>query len=252
MVGSRLKLAAVALVVGLSWGSWNVGASSLVVSQDSNVATGITTFGPSSPLMTWSNLFPPGTTWPSGALGPSAAAFATTATDMVTGSVLTAPTSLYVANWIDGPGFNLSGSAAGPDLAINGPENFKLSFTQGVTKIGLAVATGLSNYPGQTDHTGAVFQLTTNNGDSGILTLLDGGSGLAVWLTVQSSTPFTSLTFFEPSLNIEDQYFGNVVSSAVAATPLPAALPLFATGLGVTAWLARRRNRKNVAVIAAT
>jgi hypothetical protein len=36
-----------------------------------------------------------------------------------------------------------------------------------------------------------------------------------------------------------------------SATPLPAALPLFATGVGVIGLLARRRKRKNVAAIAA-
>lgn len=36
------------------------------------------------------------------------------------------------------------------------------------------------------------------------------------------------------------------------ATPLPAAFPLFATGLGVLAFLARRRERENAAAIAAT
>jgi hypothetical protein len=36
-----------------------------------------------------------------------------------------------------------------------------------------------------------------------------------------------------------------------AATPLPAALPLFATGLGVMGFLAKRRKRKGVAAIAA-
>lgn len=36
---------------------------------------------------------------------------------------------LYIANGIDGPGFNLPGGVRGPDLAINGAENFTLSFT---------------------------------------------------------------------------------------------------------------------------
>jgi len=36
----------------------------------------------------------------------------------------------------------------------------------------------------------------------------------------------------------------------VTATPLPAALPLFATGLGALGWIARRRKRKNAAFAA--
>jgi hypothetical protein len=40
-------------------------------------------------------------------------------------------------------------------------------------------------------------------------------------------------------------------TQTIAATPLPAALPLFATGLGVAGLLARRRKRKNGAAIAA-
>ena len=97
------------------------------------------------------------------------------ATERVTGSVVTATapySSLYIGNWINGPGFDLPGGAPGPVLALNGPEDFTLSFTHGVTKIGLPVSTGLSNanalYGPQTDFTGAVFQVTTNNGGSGI------------------------------------------------------------------------------------
>ncbi len=40
-------------------------------------------------------------------------------------------------------------------------------------------------------------------------------------------------------------------AAATSETPLPAALPLFGTGLGITAFLARRRKRKNTAAIAA-
>ena len=40
----------------------------------------------------------------------------------------------------------------------------------------------------------------------------------------------------------------NSTINLVAATPLPAALPLFAGGLGVIAWLARRRKRQFASV----
>jgi hypothetical protein len=44
---------------------------------------------------------------------------------------------------------------------------------------------------------------------------------------------------------------GSVTEIINATTPIPAALPLFASGLGVMGWLARRRKQKNAAAIAA-
>jgi len=227
-------------------------ASALTIDQTSDVAAGVAAFGPSTPLMTWSNLFPVGTTWTLGTrIGPIAAFGTSSATDPMTGSVVTSPANgipngingLYVANWIDGPGFNLSGGAAGPDLALDGPENFKLSFATAVRRIAFTVATGRGTAPGQFDQLGAVFQLATNTGDTGTLTLLDPGNGLAVWVVVQSAIPFTSLTFFEPSGNIEDQYFGNVVSGP-SAVPLPPSAVVQLTGLALLGLLAWRRKRK--------
>ena len=43
----------------------------------------------------------------------------------------------------------------------------------------------------------------------------------------------------------------DLIGGPVSATPLPPALPLFASGLGVIGLLARRRKRKNAAVIVA-
>ena len=40
-------------------------------------------------------------------------------------------------------------------------------------------------------------------------------------------------------------------AGAAAGFPLPAALPLFGTGLGVIGWLARRRKRKGADAVAA-
>jgi len=102
-----------------------------------------------------------------------------TATDPQTGSVVSADrgtSSLCIGNWIDGPGFDLTGGGACPDLALNGPQDFTLSFTHVETKIGLAVSTGLRNFPGHTVENGAFFQLTTNTGAAATLTLAPGSS----------------------------------------------------------------------------
>jgi hypothetical protein len=248
-MNSKTLFAVAAVSLAMSAATGPASAVSLNINQNSDVAAGIAAFGASSPLVTWSNMFPPGTTWPAGSRGPSTAVFAPTATDPMTGSVVTANirySSLYIANWIDGLGFNLPG-AAGPDLALNGPEDFQLSFTRGVTNMGFAVSTGLTNVPGQTDHTGAVFQLTASNGDTGMLTLLDSGSGLVAWVTVQSSTPFTSLTFFEPSGNPADQYFGDIV----AATPLPSTWLLLLSGFAGLGFVAYCGTREGFAAAAA-
>ena len=58
---------------------------------------------------------------------------------------------------------------------------------------------------------------------------------------------------------LTDQVFNSVTLSSTSpafefsnmVTPIPAALPLFATGLGMMGWLARRRKRNTVSVIGA-
>jgi hypothetical protein len=68
-----------------------------------------------------------------------------------------------------------------------------------------------------------------------------------------SATAFVDPYFFvDPSVLNADQYSiitsDGIGNSPNAATPLPAALPLFAAGLGVMGFLAKRRKRKVVAV----
>jgi hypothetical protein len=69
-------------------------------------------------------------------------------------------------------------------------------------------------------------------------------SPLSVWFQTTTALPDNGMAMF-PS----DQEFDFAVFSA--ATPLPAALPLFATGLGVMGLLGWRRKRKNTTAIAA-
>jgi hypothetical protein len=69
----------------------------------------------------------------------------------------------------------------------------------------------------------------------------------------------TATTFLDPYFfldqNLVDLGYSIITSpgignSLASATPLPAALPLFAGGLGMMGWLSRRRKRKGLAAIA--
>jgi hypothetical protein len=137
-------------------------------------------------------------------------------------------TTLAIGNWINGDGFNPNGigfnrpsGAAGPDLAVNGPEDFSFEFVNAVTRVGFAVSTGLSlpSLTSEIDHTGAIFQLSTDTGDTGMLTLVDTGDGYSAWVDISSGLPFHVLTFFEPSANVQDQYFGDVFAPATIPEP---------------------------------
>ena len=227
---------------------WTIPAAALTITQNTNIASGQTTFGPATTLFNWTNFFSTGTTWSLGALGPVGGG----GTDPRTGNTVTG--SVNLRNWIDGDGFNsdgvgfnapsdpVSNRAAAPDLAIDGLENFSLQFTNPVTKIGFAVATGLSNLPSEVDHLGAIFQVTTNTGDQGTLTLIDLGLGYSAWVTIASNTPFHTLTFLELSGTDRDQYFGNFVT----AVPEPMSFALMFLGLlslfGIR--YVRRQNRR--------
>ena len=70
-----------------------------------------------------------------------------------------------------------------------------MTSTAPLSRIGLTVATWRGTFPGEFDHAGVVFTLTSDTGDSGVLTLFDTGNGLTGWVSVASTTPFTSLRF---------------------------------------------------------
>ena len=64
---------------------------------------------------------------------------------------------------------------------------------------------------------------------------------------ITSGTPFTSITLLSENSSLGSY---NVPEIKFAATPLPAALPLFATGLGTMGLFGWRRKRKNTVGIA--
>lgn len=181
------------------------------VSQNSNIAAGIAAFGPSTTVLDWSAGGAPGV----------------------------ASGNINITNWIDGTGFD-NGANPAVDLAINGVENVTWNFGAPVTRIGFAISTGLGRFPSEIDHLGASFTLTTNNGDSAVLNLVDPGAGYSAWVVVTSTSPFTSLQFAEIGTDIYDQYWGNVVSGAV---PEPANWAMLIAGFGLTGAAMRRARR---------
>jgi len=211
----------------------NAGAA-LVITQNADTAAGFAAFGPAVPAFDWASVFAPGTVWPFGSLGPSVNG--PSGFPLPSGaSVLAASGSgLNVANWIDGNGaaaagfgFNAADGSAAPDLALNGAESFSLTFASPLYAVGFTVATGLSNLPAEVNHAGAVFQISTDSGGAATLTLADNGAGHSAWVTITSDTPFSTLTFTEPSGDIYDQYFGNVF----APVPEPGTGALWLVGL---------------------
>jgi hypothetical protein len=140
-------------------------------------------------------------------------------------------------NWLNGTGFE------GFDLAVNFQENVTWTFAGPVSRIGFAISTGLESvYTNQVNNLGAVFQLSTNTGATGALTLVDGGSGYAAWVEIISATPFTSLTFIEPNGDIADQYWGDVYSARGGAVPEPTTWALMIGGFGAVGAMLRRRR----------
>jgi hypothetical protein len=205
VMNNRIAGAAMALV--LSGLAANASASGLTVIQTSDIAGGIAAFGTSTLLLDWDLGGAPGT----------------------------ASGNINLQNWLNGAGF------AGADLAVNGAENVTWTFAGPVSRIGFAISTGLESvFTNQVNNLGAVFQLSTNTGDTGALTLVDGGSGYAAWVEISSATPFTSLTFFEPSGDIADQYWGDVFSAAVV--PEPATWAMMIIGFGAAGSMIRRRK----------
>lgn len=215
--------------------------AALVIKANPDVGAGAAAFGAATPLLSWANAFAPGSSWTTGVFG-GPTLIAGTVTDGVTGSRSSA--AHYVTNWIDGPGFGIGG-AAGPDLAINGTEDFTLNFTGAVSRIGFAVASGRGLLPTEISNAGTSFAVLTNGGDSGSFSITDLGNGVVAWIDIIAANPFTMISFTETGGNLTDQYFGNIVGGVVpasSATPEPANWALLIAGFGLLGATMRRRR----------
>lgn len=92
------------------------------------------------------------------------------------------------------------------------------------------------------DNQGLVFSVGGTSGDP-----CPFPSGCYMNIFYSGGTPQYSLLVSNAGVNLVDF----VLTAEVATTPVPAALPLLATGLGVVGWLARHRKRKTLAFAAA-
>jgi hypothetical protein len=91
------------------------------------------------------------------------------------------------------------------------------------------------------DTAGPASQLTLGVSASPSLIV---ATALLVFGNETNEQNFTNTNYFR------DGATGSIVPE-VSSTPLPAALPLFATGLGALGFLAKRRKRKNASIAAA-
>ncbi|MBL8587519.1 MAG: PEPxxWA-CTERM sorting domain-containing protein [Methylobacteriaceae bacterium] len=102
------------------------------------------------------------------------------------------------------------------------------------------MSTGAGLLPSEVRHLGVTFDILTDQG-GGVLTLADAGSGATAWVTITSSTPFSSIAFAERAGGdgIYDQYFGNIQTGV----PEPSTWAMMLVGFAGLASAVRRRRR---------
>lgn len=245
----RLALAAAASLLG------NLPAhAGLTASISTDIAAARASFLAQATVLgayDWSSLFAAGThVFGQGNPWINAPQYSFVASDGTINRALTAnghPNSLAPGNWVDGPGFDSpDGLSAAADLALNSSESFDLAFGAPYRSVGLAVATGKSNFPNEVDLLGASFDfiaLDAGGQTIGTASLsLPAGAPAAAWVTLVASAPIHRLQVRETGAqSINDQYFSNIYATpaTVSAVPEPGAWLLMAAGLAGLGWLRR-------------
>jgi hypothetical protein len=93
-----------------------------------------------------------------------------------------------------------------------------------------------------------IITIAFNDGAAQLLTPLQNNNGGAQFFGFTDTTRFSSVTVqaFHPQGPIDYWGIDNVTFNTPVATPLPAALPLYLTGLGILGLLAKRRKKHRV------
>jgi hypothetical protein len=99
----------------------------------------------------------------------------------------------------------------------------------------------------QLDDNGLAFSVSNSNGTSGEVVIFESGNPM----NTNCDTGGTFSPVCGQNSAVDPGYTTFSASPHVSATPLPAALPLFATGLGAMGLFGWRRKRKNASAIAA-
>jgi len=138
-----------------------------------------------------------------------------------------------------GMGVGTGNTGGDQDDNINGTNILKLTFSSPITLTGVATLFDSAHGPfgngSPTNGTTGFFLL------DGVKTSFSSANDNLLSIT---GTVFT----FEEDTSSDPTFYVSALD--YSATPLPAAFPLFATGLGAMALLGWRRKRKNAAVIA--
>jgi hypothetical protein len=108
----------------------------------------------------------------------------------------------------------------------------------------------LENFGNTSDPT-ITFNFTGGTGSITLNNYLSSSANTLAFFGISSTTSFSSITINDPTNGLILDNFTFTIEPAASATPLPAALPLFATGLGALGLLGWRRKRKGASAIAA-
>ena len=193
------------------------------------------------------------------AMGMAASSQAGAVTYQYTGNTLPSAFDIYTGNPLPPGNYHVTGTAdlncGGPCYAGNYIEGGNLiSFTLTAFDSFNNVVLSMSNADAGYTNDGFVNYLKLNG--SGVVTnwniLIDSPAGTPNIVTAGNDNvnPFSGTS--EGFVIGSAAYYSNDSPGSwnASATPLPAALPMFATGLGVMGWLAKRRKRKATLAIA--